>query len=199
LPRRSNAMLPHAPSSTSSSRRRGETTGNRQKPCRSTGGRNPQFAAGLRSLGSAPRRSGQHGEAVEVLQRAASVAPADAATWQGRRARSGALPEPHSNLGIVWHGRRAEAAFREAIHSTRLRGCAQQSGQPALGKQRLQAGSLSFGDRAPAPPGRRRYPVQLRHGAGARAPFRRSPAAVGGEPDGSIPNSPMRMNFWPTC
>jgi hypothetical protein len=181
LPRRSNAMLPHAPSSTSSSRRRGETTGNRQKPCRSTGGRNPQFAAGLRSLGSAPRRSGQHGEAVEVLQRAASVAPADAATWQGRRARSGALPEPHSNLGIVWHGRRAEA------------------GQPALGKQRLQAGSLSFGDRAPAPPGRRRYPVQLRHGAGARAPFRRSPAAVGGEPDGSIPNSPMRMNFWPTC
>src|SRR5262249_52049351 len=42
--------------------------------------RNPQFAVGLRALGSALRRSGQHAEAVEVLKRSAAVAPDNATT-----------------------------------------------------------------------------------------------------------------------
>ena len=41
--------------------------------------RNPKFAVGLQKLGTALRRSGQYPEAAEVLKRAATVAPEEAA------------------------------------------------------------------------------------------------------------------------
>ncbi|MBI3683986.1 MAG: tetratricopeptide repeat protein [Acidobacteria bacterium] len=87
--------------------------------------RDPKFVFGLQKLGSALRRSGELVEAADVLKRAAAVAANDASTWHelGLTYRAQALdpdmPEPHSNLGIIWlaggEQARAAAAFREAI------------------------------------------------------------------------------------
>ncbi len=101
--------------------------------------RNPEFAVGLRKLGSALRLSGLYTEAVEFLKRAASVAPDDAITWhelgltyralnQNQEAVAALqkaveldpdMSEAHNNLGIIWFAggarARAESAFREAI------------------------------------------------------------------------------------
>jgi tetratricopeptide (TPR) repeat protein len=101
--------------------------------------RNPEFAVGLRKLGSALRLSGLYTEAVEFLKRAASVAPDDAIAWHELGLTYRALnqkqeavaalqkaveldpdmSEAHNNLGIIWFAGgarvRAESAFREAI------------------------------------------------------------------------------------